>query len=231
MNILNRVDAGRRLAEKLGAYARRKDVLVLGIPRGGVPVAFQVAAELEAPLDVFVVRKLGVPGYEELAFGAIATEGIRIVDPQIVEEAGISDLEIELIAAKQRQELDRRERIYRGGRPPLNLRGKTIILVDDGIATGASTRAAILALRQLNPASIVLAAPIAPASTCRRLRAEVDDLICLDTPEIFYAIGELYDDFSQVSEEEVTTLLQRNSEQRAHNVDRPGRSVRKGVHP
>ena len=159
MNFLNRVDAGRRLAKKLGAYARRNDVLVLGIPRGGVPVAFQVAAELEAPLDVFVVRKLGVPGHEELAFGAIATGGIRVVDSQIVEEAGISDLEIELIAAKERQELDRRERLYRGARPPLNLKGKTVILVDDGIATGASTRAAILALRQLKPASIVLAAP------------------------------------------------------------------------
>jgi len=231
MNFLNRVDAGRRLAKKLGAYARRKDVLVLGIPRGGVPVAFQVAAELEAPLDVFVVRKLGVPGREELAFGAIATGGIRVVDPQIVEEARISDLEIELIVAKQRQELDRRERLYRGGRPPLNLKDKTVILVDDGIATGASTRAAILALRQLKPASIVLAAPIAPASTCRHLRPEVHDLICLDTPVPFYAIGEFYDDFSQVSDEEVTTLLQCNSEQRAHKVDPTGRSVRKGVHP
>ena len=145
--------------------------------------------------------------------------------------AGISDLEIELIAAKERQELDRRERVYRGGRPPLNLEGKTVILVDDGIATGASTRAAIIALRQLKPASIVLAAPIAPASTCRRLRREVDDLICLDTPETFYAIGEFYEDFSQVSDEEVTTLLQRNVEQRAHEVATTRRSIRKGVHP
>jgi putative phosphoribosyl transferase len=230
MHFLNRVDAGRRLAKKLGAYARRNDVLVLGIPRGGVPVAFQVADELEAPLDVFVVRKLGVPGHEELAFGAIASGGIRAVDPQIVEEAGISDLEFELVVVNESQELERRERLYRGARPPLNLQGKTIILVDDGIATGASTRAAILALRKLKPASIVLAAPIAPASTCRHLRAEVDDLICLDIHENFYAIGQFYDDFSQVSDEEVVTLLQRNSEQRAHKVDPRNGSIRKGVH-
>jgi len=229
MTFVNRVDAGRRLAKKLGAYARRRGVLVLGIPRGGVPVAFQVAAELEAPLDVFAVRKLGVPGHEELAFGAIATGGIRVVDAQIVEEAGISDLEIELIAAKERQELDRRERVYRGARPPFHLEGKTVILVDDGIATGASTRAAIAALRQLRPASIVLAAPIAPASTCRHLRPEVDDLICLDTPETFYAIGEFYEDFSQVSDEEVTTLLQRSVEQRGHEVAVTRRGILKGV--
>lgn len=229
MTFLNRVDAGRRLAKKLDAYAGRKDVLVLGIPRGGVPVAFQVAAELGAPLDVFVVRKLGVPRHEELAFGAIATRGIRVVDAQIVEEAGISELEIELIAAKERQELDRRERVYRGGRPALNLEGKTVILVDDGIATGASTRAAIIALRQLKPASIALAVPIAPAATCMRLRREVDDLICLDTPETFYAIGEFYEDFSQVSDEQVTALLQRNVEQRSYEVAKTRRGIRKGV--
>jgi putative phosphoribosyl transferase len=229
MTFLNRVDAGRRLAKKLDAYRGRRDVLVLGIPRGGVPVAFQVAAELGAPLDVFVVRKLGVPGHEELAFGAIATRGIRVVDAQIVEEAGISDLEIELIAAKERQELERRERVYRGRRPSLNLEGKTVILVDDGIATGASMRAAIIALRQLEPASIVLAVPIAPAATCMRLRSEVDDLICLDTPETFYAIGEFYDDFSQVSDEQVTVLLQRNVEQRSQEVAITRRGIWKGV--
>jgi putative phosphoribosyl transferase len=229
LTFLNRVDAGRRLARKLGAYARRKDVFVLGVPRGGVPVAFQVAAELGARLGVFVVRKLGVPGRQELAFGAIATGGIRVIDAKIVEEAGISDLEIELIAVKERQELDRRERVYRGERPPLNLESKTVILVDDGIATGASTRAAIIALRQLKPASIVLAAPIAPASTCRHLRPEVDDLICLDTPETIYAIGEFYEDFSQVSDEEVTSLLQRNLEQRGHELAIARHSIRRGV--
>jgi predicted phosphoribosyltransferase len=182
-------------------------------------------------LDVFVVRKLGVPSQPELAFGAIATGGVRILDAQIVESLGISDLEIELIAAKERRELDRRERVYRGGRPPLDLKGKTVILVDDGIATGASTRAAIAALRQLNPRSIVLAAPIAPASTCRHLKREVDDLICVDTPETFFAIGEFYEDFSQVPDEEVTRLLQLNCEQRAHNTNPSSRSIRKGVHP
>jgi len=230
MMFLNRVDAGRKLAKKLDAYAGRRDVLVLGIPRGGVPVAFQVASQLEAPLDVFVVRKLGAPWQPELAFGAIATEGIRILDVQIVESLGISRMEIERIATRERQELDRRERVYRGGRPPLNVEGMTVILVDDGIATGASTRAAINALRKLKPARIVLAAPIAPASTCARLRREVDDLICVDTPETFYAIGEFYEDFSQVSDDQVTNLLQLNDQQRAQEVVTTGRRVRKGIH-
>jgi len=227
----DRIDAGRRLAKKLDVYAGRNDVLVLGIPRGGVPVAFQVATELGAPLDVFVVRKLGVPSHEELAFGAIATGGVRVLDAQIVDEVGISDLEIERIAAKERQELNRRESVYRGGRPPLNLGGKTVILVDDGIATGASTLAAITALRELKPARIVLAAPVAPASTCRRLRRKVDDLVCLDTPEDFFAIGQFYEDFSQVSDEEVTSLLQLNVEEHALEASANRGSIRKGVQP
>jgi putative phosphoribosyl transferase len=231
MIFLDRIDAGRRLAKKLETFAGRKDVLVLGIPRGGVPVAFQVASELEAPLDVFVVRKLGVPSHEELAFGAIATGGVRVLDKQIVEEVGISDSEIERITARQRQELNRRESVYRGGRPPLNLKGKTVILVDDGIATGASTLAAITALRELKPERIVLAAPVAPASTCRRLRRVVDDLVCLHTPEAFFAIGQFYEDFSQVSDEEVTSLLQLSAEQRAYEASAKGASNRKGVHP
>ncbi len=231
MTFLNRVDAGRRLAKKLDAYAGQGDVLVLGIPRGGVPVAFQVATELGAPLDVFVVRKLGVPSHEELAFGAIASGEIRVLDAQIVESMGISELEIEQIAAKERQELNRRERVYRGGHPPLNLEGRTVILVDDGIATGASTLAAITALRGLKPARIVLAVPIAPASTCRRLQREVDDLVCLDTPETFYAIGQFYEDFSQVSDEEVTNLLQLNGKKRAHGAAATRQSIGKGVHP
>jgi putative phosphoribosyl transferase len=231
MIFLNRVDAGRRLAKKLVEYAGRKDVLVLAIPRGGAPVAFQVASQLNAPLDVFAVRKLGVPAHEELAFGAIATGGIRILDSRIVKGAGISDVEIELIAAKEREELDRRERVYRGTRPALNVEAKTVILVDDGIATGASTRAAVTALRKMKPARIVLAAPVALASACRLLRREVDDLICLDTPETFYAIGEFYGDFSQVSDEEVTSLLQLNVQQRAQEVAPTGPSVLKGVHP
>lgn len=229
MIFLNRVDAGRRLAKKLDAYAKQEDVLVLGIPRGGVPVAFEVATELGAPLDVFVVRKLGAPWREELAFGAIASGGIRVLDPQIVESMKIPELEIELIAAKECQELNRRERVYRGSRPPLNLKGKTVVLVDDGIATGASTLAAITALRELKPARIVLATPVAPTSTLRRLRREVDDLICLNTPEPFYAIGEFYQDFSQVSDEKVTNLLQLNRETRGHEVAANRRNTRKGV--
>ena len=227
----NRNVAGRLLARKLEHYAGQSDVLVLAIPRGGVPVAFQVAAKLGAPLDVFVVRKLGVPSQPELAFGAIASGGIRILDEQIVESMGVSEQEIEQIAAEQRAELNRRERVYRGRRAPLHLENKTVILVDDGIATGASTRAAIAALRQLKPARIVLAAPVAPASTCRSLRREVDDLVCLDTPESFYAIGQFYEDFSQVSDDEVTTLLELNSELGANQTDAARGTVRKGIAP
>jgi putative phosphoribosyl transferase len=226
----DRTDAGRRLANKLDAYAKWKDLLVLGIPRGGVPVAFEVAAGLEAPLDVFVVRKLGVPGQEELAFGAIASGGIRVLDQQIVEAVGISGPQVEQIAAREEQELERRERLYRGGHPPLMVEGKTVILVDDGIATGASTRAAIAALRRLKPGRIVLATPVAPASTSRRLRAEVDDLICLEMPQSFYAIGEFYEDFSQVSDLEVTNMLRLNVEQCGQMVATTRRSNRKGDH-
>jgi putative phosphoribosyl transferase len=229
MIFLNRMEAGRRLAKQLGAYANEKDVIVLGIPRGGVPVAFEVAATLEAPLDVFVVRKLGVPRQDELAFGAIASGGVRFIDKQIVDSVGISPMEIELIAARERQELDRRERLYRGGRPPLHVEGRTVILVDDGIATGASTQAAITALRQLHPGRIVLAAPVAPASTSRRLRPEVDDLVCLDAPPSFYAIGEFYEDFSQVSDQEVTSLLRLNDEQCAREVVPVRRRRQKGI--
>jgi len=227
----NRNDAGCRLAKKLRAYAGRQDVLVLGIPRGGVPVAFQVAAEISAPMDVFVVRKLGVPSQPELAFGGIASGGIRIIDAQIVEAMGISEAEIERTAMEEGRELARRERVYRGGRAPLKLEGMTVILVDDGIATGASTRAAIAALRELNPARIVLAAPVAPASTCRLLRHEVDDLICLHTPETFYAIGQFYDDFSQVPDEEVTALLRLNRERLGPSVEASHGSVTNGVDP
>jgi putative phosphoribosyl transferase len=205
----NRVDAGRRLASRLGAYRNRKDVIVLGIPRGGVPVAFEVAAALGAPLDVFVSRKLGVPGQEELAFGALASGGVRILDREIMEATGISDAEVERITADVQKELERRENIYRGGRRPLTVQGQTVILVDDGIATGSSMRAAINALRRLKPARLVVAVPVAPRSTYNRLRQEVDDFICVLLPEGFYAIGQFYEDFSQVADEEVTGLLLR----------------------
>ncbi len=211
MTFTNRTEAGRRLAKRLAAYANRGDVIVLGVPRGGVPVAFEVASELKAPLDVFVLRKLGVPGHEELAFGAIASGGVRILDSEIVEALRLSDFEIAMVTAREKEELERRERAYRGWQPPLDVKGEAVILVDDGIATGSSMRAGISALRQMKPARLVIAIPVAPLSTCNRLRAEVDELVCVYTPDSFYAIGQFYDDFSQVTDEEVSDLLQRAS--------------------
>lgn len=206
----NRSQAGRRLAERLKDYAHRKDVTVLGIPRGGVPVAFEIAKGLGAALDVFVARKLGVPGQEELAFGAIASGGVRVLDPEIIGTLGISDVTIEEVTAREQRELERRERLYRGARTPLDIEGRTVILVDDGIATGSSLRAAISALRHLKPARLVVAAPVAPLATYERLRREVDDLVCVDLPRSFRAIGEFYEDFSQVTDREVADLLRRS---------------------
>lgn len=214
MIFLDRAEAGRRLAKLLLEYRGQKDVLVLAIPRGGVPVAFQVAKELEAPLDVFIVRKLGVPGREELAFGAIASGGIRYRDSDIVDAARISESEIESIAAKEIRELERRESAYRGGRAPLAVKGQTVILVDDGIATGASMEVAIMAVRRMMPARIIVATPVAPVSTCRRLSSQVDDVVCPHVPVSFSAIGEFYEDFSQVSDEEVKDLLRRDTRSR-----------------
>jgi putative phosphoribosyl transferase len=210
MVFTDRVEAGRMLAERLKAYSNRKDVTVLGIPRGGVPVAFEIAEALGAQLDVFVARKLGVPGQEELAFGAIASGGVRVLDPEIVGALGISNFDIEEVTVRERKELERRERLYRGVRAPLDIGGRTAILVDDGIATGSSIRAAISALRHLHPARLVVAAPVAPLSTCARLQQEVDDLVCVDMPKSFRAIGEFYEDFSQVTDQEVIDLLRRS---------------------
>ena len=210
MIFANRAEAGRLLAERLKAYAHREDVTILGIPRGGVPVAFEIAETLGARLDVFVARKLGVPGQEELAFGAIASGGVHVLDTEIIEAIRISKTSIEEVSARERRELDRRERLYRGARAPLDLDGRTAILVDDGIATGSSLRAAILALRHLKPARLVVAAPVAPLATYQRLRQEVDDLVCVDTPKSFRAIGEFYEDFSQITDQEVADLLRRN---------------------
>ena len=203
----DRRDAGRKLAQHLSAYANREDVIVLGIPRGGVEVAFEVAQALHVPLDIFVSRKLGVPGHEELAFGAVASRGTRVLDPQTIRALDISEAEVEQITAHARKELERRERSYRGIRPPLALDGVTVLLVDDGIATGSSMLAAIEALQQLRPARIVVAVPVAPMSACDRLKREVDDLVCVYMPDQFYAIGEFYEDFSQVPDERVTRLL------------------------
>ena len=213
MIFANRTEAGQELALRLRRYANRDDVIVLGAPRGGVPVAFEVATALRAPLDVFVLRKLGVPGREELAFGAIASGGVRILDRDTVGGLGITGLDIERVTMAEEQELERRERAYRGGRPPLDVSGLTVILVDDGIATGSSMRAAIGALRKMKPARIVITVPVAPSSTCSQLHSKVDELVCLEMPEPFYGVGQFYDDFSQVSDEEVKKLLDSASRQ------------------
>jgi len=224
----DRQEGGRKLAERLHAYANREDVIVLGIPRGGVPVAFEVARALHAPLDIFLSRKLGVPGQEELAFGAIAMGGTRVLDREIIETVGISEEQIERITAKVKKELERRENLYRGARPPLRINGLTALLVDDGIATGSSMRAAIHALRQMKPARVVVAVPVAPQSTCSRLTNEVDELVCVDTPEDFYAIGQFYEDFSQVADEEVTALLRRGVQPVLQSADQDDRSDPEG---
>jgi erythromycin esterase-like protein/predicted phosphoribosyltransferase len=205
----DRREAGRLLAAKLCAYADRPDLLVLALPRGGVPVAYEVARALGAPLDVFVVRKLGVPGYEELAMGAVATGGVRVLNEEIVERLGIANHLIDAVAAREQQEVSRRERLYRGGRPPLDVRRRAVILVDDGLATGATMLAAIEALRKLQPTRIVVAVPTAAPETCEELRAKVDDVICAITPEPFHAVGLWYHNFSQTTDEEVRDLLAR----------------------
>jgi putative phosphoribosyl transferase len=205
----DRVDAGQRLAKRLDSYALRADVVVLGVPRGGVVVAFEVAAALGAPLDVFLSRKLGVPGQTELAFGAVSASGGRYLDEYILRTAAISAEQVEWITAEVRKELDRRASVYRGDRPPLDVAGKTVILVDDGVATGASVYAAIQALRQMQPARLVLAVPVAPASAWAWLRTVVDEIVCPDLPERFVAVGEFYRDFAQVDDAEVVRLLER----------------------
>jgi putative phosphoribosyl transferase len=205
----DRSQAGRILARKLHAYAGREDVIVLALPRGGVPVGFEVAEALEAPLDIFVVRKLGVPGQEELAMGAIASGGGRVISPDIVRACGVSDRQIETVIAAERAELERREASYRGDRPALDVRGKVVILVDDGLATGSSMRAAIGALRPRLPARIIVAVPVAPRSTTRQFGSIADEVVCAVTPEPFHAVGEWYENFAQVGDDEVRELLRR----------------------
>jgi predicted phosphoribosyltransferase len=205
----DRAEAGRRLAERLTRYAGTRDLLVLALPRGGVPVAHEVALSLNAPLDVFLVRKLGVPGHEELALGAIATGGVRLLNREVVEALCIPSETIDQVTATELAELNRRERKYRGNRPPPDVRGKTVLLVDDGLATGASMRAAVAAVRERRPARIVVAVPIAAASTCEELENEVDEVVCAQTPEPFHAVGLWYDDFSQTTDDEVRELLRK----------------------
>ena len=213
----NRTDAGAVLAERLLEYAGRPDVLVLALPRGGVPVAFPVACALRAPLDVFLVRKLGVPGYEELALGAIASGGVRVLNDEVRREIDLPDDVIDALAQREALELRRRELRYRGERPVPTIRGQIVILIDDGLATGATMRAAALALRQMEPAKLIVAVPVAAPETCEALRREADQVVCLATPDPFVAVGAWYDDFSQTSDEEVTDLLEQARRRMEHD--------------
>jgi putative phosphoribosyl transferase len=203
----DREEAGRLLGEYLGEYADRDDVIVLGLPRGGVPVAYEVASALGAPLDVFIVRKLGVPGFEELAMGAIASGGARVVNRSVLSQVPNAEDALRSVTEQELRELERRESEYRGPRGELDLKGKTVILVDDGLATGASMRAAVKALRQHNVAQCIVAVPVAAPDTCSDLEHEVDEIVCLSTPRDFRAVGQYYDDFSQTADSEVRELL------------------------
>jgi predicted phosphoribosyltransferase len=216
----DRREAGRLLATQLRSYAGRPDVLVLALPRGGVPVAYEVARALGAPLDVFLVRKLGVPGHEELAMGAVASGGVRVLNEQVTGPLQIPDAVIDAVTQRELQELARRERLYRGDRPPPDVSRRTVILVDDGLATGSTMLAAIRALRQLQPARIVVAAPVASRDTCEQLSLEADEVVCAITPEPFHAVGLWYEDFSQTTDEEVQDLVARSArELTAHKAE------------
>ena len=217
---INRTEAGRLLAEKLGNYANRNDVVVLGLPRGGVPVAYEVAKRLNAPLDVFIVRKLGVPGFEELAAGAIASGGVRVLNDDVVRAIPYASEAIEAVTAREIVELQRREQIYREGRAAPELRDKIVILVDDGLATGATMRAAVKALRERAVAKIVMAVPVGPPDTCEELAHEADEAICLSTPSFFQAVGQYYEDFSQTSDDDVRQLLIRAAQE--SSGEKPG---------
>jgi putative phosphoribosyl transferase len=208
----NRAEAGRFLAEKLDNYAGRDDVIVLGLPRGGVPVAYEVAQRLRLPLDVFIVRKLGVPGFEELAAGAIASGGVRVLNDDVVRALPNAEAIIESVTARETAELERREQSYRDGRPAPELRDRIVILVDDGLATGATMRAAVTALRQRGAAKIIVAVPVGAPETCRELLDLVDELVCGIAPAFFQAVGQYYQDFSQIGDDEVRKLLTRSAE-------------------
>jgi putative phosphoribosyl transferase len=205
----NRADAGRILAQRLKAIAADDDVIVLALPRGGVPIGYEVAQELTADLDVFLVRKLGVPGHEELALGALAGGGVRVLNEPLIQELGLSRAEIDNITAREQREIQRRETAYRQGRRALPLAGRTVVLVDDGLATGSTMLAAVRALRAYAPARIIVAVPIAAPEVCEAFRDYVDEIVCVETPEPFYAVGLWYEDFSQTTDEEVRQLLDR----------------------
>ncbi len=203
----DRADAGRQLATRLGESLRPTGAIVLGIPHGGVVVAYEIAQTLHLPLDIFLSHKLGVPGQEELAFGAVAAGGVRYLDEDLIRAEDLSPDVIERVTAQVQQLLDQRSALYRGNRPPLNVAGRTVILVDDGIATGASVYAAIHALRQMNPAALILATPVAPESTCSWLRVLVDHLVCLHPAKDFHAVGQFYRRFTQLTDAEIAPLL------------------------
>ena len=203
----DRTEAGRTLAANLAGYAGRSDVTVLGLPRGGVPVAYEVARALGAPLDVFLVRKLGLPGHEEFAMGAIASGGVRLINDDVVRDYSVSGAEIDAVIAVEERELERRERIYRDGRPLPSIEGRIVILVDDGLATGASMQAAVLAVGEQAPGKIIVAVPVAAAETCDEFRSHVDEIVCVETPDPFYAVGIWYEDFGQTTDQEVHDLL------------------------
>jgi putative phosphoribosyl transferase len=204
MRFRDRRDAGRQLAARLIHFARRPDAIVLALPRGGVPVGYEVADALGLPLDVFMVRKLGTPGQEELAMGAVASGGIRVLNERVIRARQLSESEIEEVESRALRELERREREYRGGRPPLDVRGRVVILVDDGLATGSTMHAAVAALRRLDPARIVVAVPVGAAEVC----GEFEETVCARVPESFTAVGAWYEDFSQTTDEEVRALLE-----------------------
>jgi putative phosphoribosyl transferase len=205
----NRAEAGERLSQALGAYADSPKSLVLALPRGGVPVAFEVATRLHAPLDAYVVRKLGVPGHEELAMGAVAGDGTVVVDDHLIAALGIAQAQFNEVVQRELDEVKRREAAYRDGRPDPQVLGRTVIIIDDGLATGSTMRAAALALRRRGPASIVIAVPTAAARTCEELRVFADEVVCPYTPEPFYAVGLYYDDFRQTTDDEVRALLRK----------------------
>jgi len=203
----DRVDAGKKLAKELSKYANRSDVLILALPRGGVPVAFEVAKELNVKMDVFIVRKLGVPGNEELAMGAISSDNVLVLNEDIVKSFQIPERVINMVAGNELKELERREHTYRGDRPKPEISGSTVILIDDGLATGATMRAAASAIKTKNPAKIVVAVPTGAPDTCELFKREVDEVICIATPEPFYGVGAWYGNFSQTTDEEVCELL------------------------